>query len=104
MPLALALADAILLPKLLEYLFPCILGELPEAAPEGLAEMPSIDCGRPDPRLDGRNGGDGLNCATGDVVKLLPAPVGDGGTREEVGDWVARLGSEGPVAADKAKC
>ena len=61
--------------------------------------MPSIDDGRPDPRLDGTNGGDGLKGVTGELAKLLlsPVPVGEAGTREDVGDWAGRDGRDGPA-------
>lgn len=98
---AVPLADASRGPKLLEYLF---LGDPAIGAPDGLPDMPSIDDGRPEPRLDGTNGGDGRKGVTGDDAKLLPAPVGDGGIRDDVGDCAGRPGSDGPVPPDSGEC
>ena len=56
--------------------------------------MPSMDGGRPEPKLDGTNGGDGLKGVTGDEGKL---PVGEGGTRDDVGDCAGREGRDGPA-------
>ncbi len=41
---------------------------------------------------------------TGEDVKLLPAPMGDGGTREAVGDWAGRDGSDGPPVVSGDCC
>lgn len=98
---AVPLADASRGPKLLEYLF---LGDPAIGAPDGLPDMPSTDDGRPEPRLDGTNGGDGRKGVTGDDAKLLPAPVGDGGIRDDVGDCAGRPGSDGPVPPDSGEC
>lgn len=80
-------------PKLLEYRFPCALGDAPEGPPDK-----STEDGRPEPRLDGTNGGDGrADVLTGEVGKLCAVPTGDGGTRDVVGDCTGRLGSDGPA-------
>lgn len=59
-----------------------------------------MDGGRPEPRLDGTNGGDGLKGVTGDEGML---PVGEGGTREDVGDCAGREGRDGPVPPDSGE-
>ena len=67
--------------------------------------MPSPDAGdRPEPRLDGANEGDGLNGVTGDDEKLPPAPIGEGGTREDDGDCIGREGSDGPPVESGECC
>ena len=75
-------AGAYRCPKLLEYRLPCVLGDPPERGPVGLPEVHSVEDERPEPRLDGTKGGEGRNGVTGDEGKA----VGDGGTRDEVGD------------------
>ena len=85
-------------PKLLEYRFPCIRGLPAMLVVVGLADDPSPGDGRPEPRPDGTNVGDGRKGVTGDDGGKLvrPVAVGEAGAREDVGDCAGRPGREGP--------
>lgn len=95
-----------LCPKLLEYLLPPIRGEPSDGAPSAEASE------RRSPRLEGANGGERRNGATGEDGPRLPVepPVmtdeGAAAARLEVGEVCAGLaGSEGPASPpDSGEC